>query len=93
MLRALFIPAFVLAALAELIQAPPATIDRVMSTHSARAVTALIWRAGLSMRLARQIQLRLAQVPPRDVLNPREGALFPLSDRDMVWQLEFFGIS
>ena len=85
--------AFVLAALAELIAVPPATIERVMSTHSARAVTALVWRAGLSMRLARQIQLRLAQVPPKDVLNPRESTLYPLSDRDMVWQLEFFGIS
>ena len=85
--------AFVVAALAELIGVPPATVERVMTTHSARAVTSLVWRAGLSMRLARQVQMRLAQVPPKDVLNARDGSHYPLSERDMIWQLEFFGIS
>lgn len=84
---------FVLAALAELVGVPVATIERVIATHSARAVTSLVWRAGLSMRLARQVQLRLAQVPPKDVLNPRGGSDYPISDRDMRWQLEFFGIT
>ena len=65
----------------------PATLSLMPPTSRSSA------RAGLSMRLARQIQLRLAQVPPKDVLNPRESTLYPLSDRDMVWQLEFFGIS
>ena len=84
---------FVLAALAELAGTDAGTIDRLMATHSARAVTSLVWRAGLSMRLARQVQMRLAQVPPKDVLNARDGSHYPLSERDMIWQLEFFGIS
>ena len=84
---------FVLAALGELVGVPAAVIERVMATHSARAVTSLVWRAGLSMRFARQAQMRLAQVPPKDVLNPRDGTHYPLSERDMHWQLEFFGIS
>ena len=84
---------FVLAALGELVGVPAAVIERVMATHSARAVTSLVWRAGLSMRFARQAQMRLAQVPPKDVLNPRDGSQYPLGERDMRWQLEFFGIS
>ena len=84
--------AFVLSALAELVGVPLATIDRVMATHNARAVTSVVWRAGLSMRLARQVQMRIAQVAPKDVLNPRNITQYPLSDRDMRWQLEFFGI-
>ena len=84
--------AFVVAALAELVGVPVSTIERVMGTHSGRAVTALVWRAGMPMRLALQIQLRLAQIPPRETLSPRDGSHYPLSDRDMRWQLEFFGI-
>lgn len=84
--------AFVTAALAERIGVPPATIERVLATHSARAVTAMVWRSGLSMRLARQIQLRLAQIAPKDALVARNGSDYPLSERDMRWQLEFFDI-
>ena len=84
---------FVIAALAELVGSDIGTVDRVLATHSARAVTSLVWRAGLSMRLARQIQLRMAQIAPKDALAARNGTDFPLNDRDMVWQLEFFGIS
>ena len=84
---------FVLSALAELVAVPFATVERVIATHSARAVTALVWRAGLSMRLARQVQLRLAQISPKDALAPRDGTHYPLSDRDMRWQLDFFGIT
>jgi uncharacterized protein (DUF2336 family) len=84
---------FVTAALARLLGTSVATVDRVLATHGARPVTALVWRAGLSMRLARQIQLRLAQIPPKDTLNPRNGTEYPLAERDMRWQLEFFGIT
>ncbi len=85
--------AFVLAALAELAETAATSVDRVLASHSARGVTALVWRAGLSMRLARQVQLRLAQIPPKQVLNPANGIDFPLSEKDMRWQLDFFDIS
>jgi len=51
----------------------PAAVERILSTRSPRAVTALVWQAGLSMRFARQIQLRLARISPKLVLNPRDG--------------------
>ncbi len=84
---------FVVTALAELVGTATATVERVLATHSPRPVTAMVWRAGLSMRLARQVQLRLAQIPPKDALNARNGTEYPLSERDMKWQMEFFGIS
>ncbi len=83
---------FVTTALAKLAGTSVVIVDRMLATHGARPVTALIWRAGLSMRLARQVQLRLAGIPPKDVLNPRNGSEFPLAESDMNWQLEFFGI-
>ncbi len=84
--------AFVMAGLAELSQIPLPIVDRIIGTHAPRAVTALVWRAGLSMRFARQVQLRLAQIPPKTALNAREGVLYPMSDDEMRWQLEFFGV-
>ncbi|HEY0834893.1 MAG TPA: DUF2336 domain-containing protein [Azospirillum sp.] len=84
--------AFVMAGLAELAGVPLGTVDRIITTHSPRAVTALVWRAGLTMRFARQVQLRLAQIPPKSALNAREGVLYPMTEDEMRWQLEFFGV-
>jgi len=84
--------AFVMAGLGELAGVPLGTVDRIMTTHSPRAVTALVWRAGLSMRFAKQVQLRLAQIPPKSALNARDGVHFPMSEDEMRWQLEFFGV-
>ena len=85
--------AFVVAALSLLIGTEVASVDQVLASHSGRAVVALVWRAGLSMGLAQQIQLRLAQIPPKEVIKARAGGTaYPFSEADMVWQLEFFSI-
>ena len=83
---------FVLAALALRGNAPPEIVDKVIGGQSARGVAALCWRAKLSMRFCRQIQLRLANIPPTSVLNARNGEDYPMSETEMVWQLEFFGL-
>jgi uncharacterized protein (DUF2336 family) len=84
--------AFVAAALGLLSSIPMAIVERILSSRAARPVTALVWKAGLSMRLARQVQLRLAQIPPSSALNARDGVDYPLSVEEMRWQLEFFGV-
>jgi uncharacterized protein (DUF2336 family) len=83
---------FVMAALSELSGIPLDVIDRIIATHAARAVTALVWRTGLTMRFARQVQLRLAQIPPKTALNARDGTHYPMTEDEMRWQLEFFGV-
>lgn len=84
--------ALVLAGMAELAQLPMPIVDRIIGTHAPRAVTSLVWRCGLSMRFARQVQLRIAQIPPKTALMAREGVLYPMSDDEMRWQLAFFGV-
>ncbi len=69
---------------------PRPVVSRVLAARSPRGVTALAWKAGLPMRLATQLQLRLGGIPPRQVLYPRDGTEYPLSAEDMTWQLEFF---
>jgi len=63
----------------------------VIATRSAKTVTALCWKAGLEMRDAIQIQIRLAGISPQAALYARDGTDYPLSVEDMEWQLEFFG--
>jgi uncharacterized protein (DUF2336 family) len=76
------------AALARDAKLPTATI---LASKSAKAVTALAWRAKLSMRQALQLQLRIAHIPPTAALNPRGGTDFPLTPAEMEWQLGLFG--
>ena len=83
---------FVRKALARLARLPAGTVAHILETQSPRAVTALAWRAGLSMRCARQLQVKGAGIHPRQALNARMGTEYPLSEAEMRWQLEFFGI-
>jgi uncharacterized protein (DUF2336 family) len=66
------------------------TARDLLATRSAKAVTALAWKAGLEMRDAIQVQLRLAGVSPQSALYARDGTDYPLSEEDLEWQLEFF---
>lgn len=82
---------FVLAALSLLAGLSGDAVERIVTGQSPRGTTALCWKAGLSMRFCRQVQMRLAMIPPAQVLNPKDGTDYPMSTADMEWQLEFFG--
>lgn len=83
---------FVLAALALRAGTTADMVGKIFSAHSAKGVTAITWKAGLSMRLALQLQTRMAGISPQSALYPKDGADYPLSEDDLRWQLEFFGI-
>ena len=82
--------AFVVAALALRAELPEPIVANILASHSARGVVSLVWKAGLGMRTALQLQLRIAGLSPQDMLNARDGVHFPLSEDDMEWQLELF---
>ena len=79
------------AVLARDAELPAATVSSILASKSAKAVTALAWRAKLSMRQALQLQLRIAHIPPTAALNPRGGTDYPLTPAEMEWQLGLFG--
>lgn len=66
-------------------------VKKILSSSSPRAITAMCWRAGLAMRTAIELQKRHG-VAPKNVLLAAGGFDYPLSDQEMQWQLEFFGI-
>lgn len=80
---------FVIAALAVRSGLPLEAATKIIATQSAKGITALAWKARLSMAFAVQVQSRLAHIGPADLLHPK-GGKFPLSEEDMVWQLDFF---
>ena len=83
--------AFVRAALSVLAEVPVSVVDKILSARSAKGVMALAWKAGLSVRLAVQLQTRIGGISPRQALHPRGGKDYPMTTEEMKWQIEFFG--
>nr|WP_247887169.1 DUF2336 domain-containing protein [Azospirillum sp. SYSU D00513] len=84
---------FVRAALSLRAAVRPALVDAILDSGDARAVTALVWRAGLSMRCAMQVQARAAAIPPRAMLNARDGTAYPLAAAEMARRLTRYGVA
>lgn len=80
--------AFALAALADV---PKTIVDRILVSQSGKAITALVWRASLPMRVAVKIQAAIARLPGTKMVMAREGIHFPLSQEEMAWHMNYFG--
>ena len=83
----------VIHAIAALIKRPPPVVEKILDAQSARAVVALCWYAGLSMRTALKVQAGAARVAQKDIIPARNGLDYPLTDDEMHWQLDLFGIT
>jgi uncharacterized protein (DUF2336 family) len=81
--------AFAIAALGLLSDLGSALAGKILSARGVKGIVALAWKAGLSPRLATQIQLQLAGIPPKQLLQPRAGG-WPMSTEEMTWHLDFF---
>jgi len=69
----------------------PVTIGKkIIESKSGKTVTALVWKAGLSMRSALEIQREVAKVPPNEIVNARDGVEYSLTEDEMSWYLDFF---
>jgi uncharacterized protein (DUF2336 family) len=76
--------------LVELSGLPHETVSKMLNTGSSKAITALAWKAGLSMAFAEKIQSLIGKLPPKQVLRARHDGSFPLGEEDMDWYLESF---
>jgi uncharacterized protein (DUF2336 family) len=79
-------------ALSVLTKVPQETVRKILAFRSAKPVTALVWRAKLSMRVAFRIQRFVMKLPADELLPAREGVRFPLSDDEMRWHLSYFDV-
>ena len=70
---------------------PAAMVRRMVFSGSARTITALCWKAGVTMRFALDVQRRIGHIPPKSLIYARDGVDYPLSPQDMTDQLGLFG--
>jgi hypothetical protein len=67
-------------------------VERIIEMKAAKPLIAICWKADLSMRMALRVQKELGHIPPKDLVYPKGGTDYPLSDEDLNWQLEFMGL-
>jgi hypothetical protein len=79
----------VIEALALMAELPSKVVAKSVSMASAKGMVAVAWKASLSMKTAALLQIRLARIPPGNVLQARSGGEFPLTEDEMLWQLDF----
>lgn len=82
---------FVCSAIGLLAKCSDNRVRKVIDSHNPKAITALCWKAGLPMRISRQIQLRLARIHHTRLLNPKNGTDYPLSPEEMKVYLDLVG--
>lgn len=83
---------FVLQALVQNGRIPLSVIQKAFESRNGRLITALVWRAKFTMRTAVMIQRDLARVPPRLMLNARNGTDYPMSRGELEDQLRILGL-
>jgi len=83
----------VVRALSVLAGTDPSLVRRILEAQSAKAVTSLVWRAGLSMRVAFKLQTQVLRLKGDELLPARGGLDFPLPEDEMTWHLRYFGVA
>jgi len=68
-------------------------VQRVLTSRNAKALTALVWRARLPMRVSVLIQTHVMRLKGAELLPARGGSEFPLSDEEMTRLLDYFGLA
>jgi hypothetical protein len=62
----------------------------MLGTRTAKAVLAISWKAGLSIKMAVRLQLDLAKVNRSDVMRAGDDGGYPMSEADLDWYVESF---
>ena len=78
----------VMAALAVLSEISIMAVQKTALSKNQKGIIAVVWKAGLSGKIAEKIQSTLLEISDDDILKGKAGA-FPMSDDDMEWQFEF----
>ncbi|MBI4030830.1 MAG: DUF2336 domain-containing protein [Proteobacteria bacterium] len=83
---------FVYAAIARRARTSDAVVKKIFEMKAAKPIVALCWKADLTMRFALQLQKEIGRVPAKDLIYPRGGTDYPLTEDELLWQLEFLGL-
>jgi len=83
---------FVAGAIAHLAKSNFISVTKIIDMRAPKAIVALAWKAGLSMRFAFELQKTVGQVQPKEMIYPKDGTDYPMTADELNWQLEFLGL-
>lgn len=83
---------FVVAGLARLVKTSPETVQSIVDARAPKSIVVLCWKADLSMRFALELQKSLCNIHHKNLIYPKDGSDYPLSEGEILWQLEFLGL-
>ena len=69
---------------------PAAVVRKIFGSASAKAITALAWKAKYAMPLAIALQTGPGAIPVEHALRAKGEGDYPLGESEMEWQLELF---
>lgn len=81
--------AFVRYALALMSGLTAGLAKEMLGSGSGKTVTALAWKAGLSMRAACALQAKVAHIQPKSMMKAIDGD-YPMSDDELAWYIDYF---
>jgi hypothetical protein len=67
-------------------------VKRMLDSNNGRAVVALCVKADMPMSFALSVQQKIARLPTAKIVYPKEGGTCPLSQDELHWQWDFFGV-
>ena len=83
---------FAAMALAHFAKTTPENVTKIFDMQAAKPIVALSFHAGLSMRMALQLQKEAGRVNSKEIIYPKGGTDYPLGEDEINWQLEFLGL-
>ncbi len=83
---------FFYAAMGQMAGINPDILRRMMTGGAAKPIIAACWCAGLPMRLCVDLQRLVGKLQPKNLVYAKGGIDYPISEEDIRWQLEFFGV-
>ncbi|NKB54719.1 MAG: DUF2336 domain-containing protein [Alphaproteobacteria bacterium] len=82
--------AFVVIALSQRSGVEERAAHRIFEMRSPKGIVAICWKANLSMELAVRLQHNIGSIAPGATLKSENSPDYPLSEAEMLWQIEFF---
>ncbi len=65
-------------------------VAKMLNTGSGKGATTLAWKAGLNMQTAVRLQLSLAKIKPKGLVEPLADGSCPMSKEDLEWYVEYY---
>jgi len=67
-------------------------VRRILAARIPKAIIALAWKTGLTMKTAERLQRYPATIPEKRIIKCSDDGRYPLNETDMEWQLATYGL-